>query len=213
MSALTHAADADGPTAAPTTRGSARPLFTDARRAELLDSLNAAVRRPELLGGAAAVVELLNTLAAADPDTGLGTAWIPDTASRTVSTLLRGSFGEADAALVASQYGEDAHRRGWLRLDRALGEEELGQLLDRVLDWSEDRRRLADVLAEFGEPSVVYGDPAPDAPKTLAYTGEDREARIAVFHLGAHGELYAVRIGESLLGDWTLTPAGQKLFV
>ncbi|MFF0295312.1 hypothetical protein ACFYST_17410 [Kitasatospora sp. NPDC004614] len=189
-----------------------RPQLSEARRAELLDSLNQAVRHPELFGGTAAVVELLNTLAAADPDGERGTCWIADTNSRTISTLLRGSFGEADPPLVASQYGEDAHRRGWLRLDRALGGEELRQLLDRVLDWAEDRRQLADVIAEFGEPSVVYGDPAPDAPKTLGYASEDRDAPVAVFHFGAQGVLYAVRIGENPLGDWALTPAGLKLF-
>ena len=201
MSAPTHAA-------API----ARTPLTDDARTELLDSLNDAVRHPELFGGTAAVVELLDTLSAADPDGGPGAAWIPDSDSRTVATLLRGCFGEADAPLVASQYGEDAHRRGWLRLDRALGGEELDGLLDRVLDWSEDRRQLPDVLDEFGEPSVVYGDPAPDAPKTLGYTGEHPDAPIAVFHFGALGVLYAVRIGESPIGDWALTPAGRKLF-
>ncbi|MFJ5924994.1 hypothetical protein ACIQF6_20555 [Kitasatospora sp. NPDC092948] len=207
MSAPTHAVDAD-----PLTCQDVRPPLTDARRAELLDSLNDAVRHPELFGGPAAVVDLLDTLAAADPDGEGDTAWIPDTNSRTVTTLLRGCFGEADPPLVASQYGEDAHRRGWLRLDRALGAEELDQLLDRVLDWSEDRRQLPEVIAEFGDPSVVYGDPAPDAPKTFSYTGEHRDAPIAAFHFGAHGVLYAVRIGESPIGDWALTPAGRKLF-
>ncbi|WP_073809849.1 hypothetical protein [Kitasatospora sp. CB01950] len=201
MSTVTHA-DTERPT----------PDAPTDRRSELLDSLNEAVRQPELLGGTAAVVELLNALAATEPDDARGTAWIPDTTTRTVSALLRDSFAEADPPLVASQYGEDAHRRGWLRLDRALGEEELRELLDRVLDWAEDKRRLADVLGEFGSPSVVYGDPAPDAPKTLCYTGEDHDAPIGAFHFGAGGVLYAVRIGENLLGDWALTPAGRKLF-
>ncbi len=68
------------------------------------------------------------------------------------------------------------------------------------------------MLAEFGDPSVVYGDPAPDAPKTLGYAGGDREAPVVAFHFGARGVLYAVRIGENPLGDWALTPAGRKLF-
>ncbi|MGW4380350.1 hypothetical protein [Kitasatospora sp. NPDC004531] len=206
MSTVTHAvtpADLDRPTG---------PEALAAGQEELLDALNEAVRRPELFGGTAAVVELLDALAAVDPQPERGTAWLPDAVTRTVSTLLRDSFAEADPPLVASQYGEDAHRRGWLRLDRTLGEQELGELLDRVLDWAEDKRQLADVLAEFGEPSVVYGDIAPEAPKTLCYAGEDRDAPIGAFHFGAGGVLYAVRIGENLLGDWALTPAGSRLF-
>ncbi|MFD8479351.1 hypothetical protein [Kitasatospora sp. NPDC059673] len=195
------------PPVAPIAAGEDRLPLTETRRAELLDSLNDAVRRPELFGGTATVVELLDAL-----NGERGTAWIADTNARNVSTLLRGGFGEADAPLVASQYGEDAHRRGWLRLDRALGGEELRGLLDRVLDWAEDRRQLADVISEFGEPSVVYGDPAPDAPKTFGYASEDRDAPVAAFHFGAHGVLYAVRIGENLLGDWALTSDGVKLF-
>ncbi|MFD8597840.1 hypothetical protein ACFV1L_22825 [Kitasatospora sp. NPDC059646] len=200
---------------APTTGPAGRPL-TETGRAELLDAFNDAVRRPELFGGPAAVVALLDALAAADPDGDpdgdRGTGWTPGTDAPTVSTLLRDSFGDADPPLVASQYGEDAHRRGWLRLDRALADEDLRALLDRALDWSEDGRRLPEVLAEFGDPSVVYGDPAPDAPKTLGYAGEDRRGPVAAFHFGPGGVLYAVRVGENPLGDWGLTPAGRKLF-
>ncbi|MFC8720505.1 hypothetical protein [Kitasatospora sp. NPDC057198] len=186
--------------------------------AGLRDESNAAVRRPDRLaetGPAALAVlaALIDRLDAADPLPGPadapGTVWLPDTNGRLDGAMmLRGSFPDADLTVIASQYGEDAHRRGRLVPDRVLAPDEHARLVDRAVDWADQDHELPEVLAEFGTPSVVYGDPAPERPKTLAYLGADRTAPVVTFHLDTGGVLLAARATDEFPAGWAVTPAG-----
>ncbi|MFJ8621992.1 hypothetical protein ACIRD3_04020 [Kitasatospora sp. NPDC093550] len=197
-------------------------------RDRLLERFNQAVRDPEESGGLSTVARLLDLLAAGEPNPE-GAVWLPDTNARlAASGILRGAFPDADVPLIASQYGEDAHRRGWLRLDRTLTPAEHSALVDTALTWSAVDRALPDVLAAFGPPSVTFGSPDPSLPKTLSYATADPEAPVVAFHLGtatprepapgaagptpANAVLLAVRIHDGFLDGCELTPVGLERF-
>jgi hypothetical protein len=194
-------------------------------RERLVERLNQAVRRPAEFGGLPGVARLLDRLAASDPPGG-EQVWIPDTNARLApSTLMRDGFPSRDIHVVASQYGEDAHRRGWLRLDRTLTPAELSVLVDGAAAWSRDDRSLHEIVAEFGPASVTFGSTDPIHPKTLSYATDDPTAPVVAFHLGAartepragSGEpdsavLLAVRIHDGFFGGWELTPCGEDMF-
>ncbi|MFJ5234001.1 hypothetical protein ACIQBJ_29370 [Kitasatospora sp. NPDC088391] len=193
------------------------------------------MRRPDECGGLSAVARLLDRLAAGEQRTA-GSVWIPDTNARLApSGLLRGAFPDSDVHVIASQYGEDAHRRGWLRLDRSLPPAEHAAVVDRAVAWSGTDRSLSDVLAEFGQPSVTFGPRDPHLPKTLGYATDDPAAPVVVFHLGsaqadaeptgaeptasdpggptsAEAVLLAVRVRDDFFDGWELTPSGLDRF-
>ncbi|MFI0939696.1 hypothetical protein [Streptomyces sp. NPDC021020] len=192
------------------------PRDTSSRTRELLlGALNAAVRRPGEHGGLGVVARLLGELAAREPWGGEA-VWLADTNARlTPSMLLREGFSGADVHVVASQYGEDAYRRGWLRLDRTLTAGEHAGLVAGVLGWAGSDRTLLDVVGEFGAPSVVFGPADPGLPKTLGYAARERTEPFVTFHLGAAAEeaaLLAVRVDDGFLDGWALTPWGESRF-
>ncbi|MGW5353644.1 hypothetical protein ACWERV_24415 [Streptomyces sp. NPDC004031] len=200
-------------------------ILVSPARERLLARLNRAVRRPSEHGGLAAVARLLDELAAAGAGGGGAEAgeavWIPDTVARLApSAFLREAFPGPDVHVVASQYGEDAYRRGWLRLDRTLTGAEHAALAEAVVAWAADDRTLPEVLGAFGPPSVVFGPEDPELPKTLGYAAGDRTARFVTFHLGAAraeagtgtAGLLAVRLHDGFLDGWALTPWGETQF-
>ncbi|MEU9674210.1 hypothetical protein AB0D92_11780 [Streptomyces parvus] len=146
------------------------------------------------------------------------------------STGLGGMFEELmpggyDQNCVASVYAEFAHRRGWLRPDRLLPADEHHALRARVRPWALTDRSWADVLSEFGPPSILCGGTSPLYSKTLGYLGEDPEEPIVFFHLwngsttAAKSTWYeldepvllAVRFADTPFDEaFTFTPEGQR---
>lgn len=74
---------------------------------------------------------------------------------------------------MASVYAEFAQRRGWLTLDGLLAEEAYEALTGRVRRWATVDRTWADVTAEFGSPSVLFGGNNRLYGKALGYLSED----------------------------------------
>ncbi|MFI0901527.1 hypothetical protein [Streptomyces sp. NPDC020983] len=203
-----------GPSPAP-----GAPPPAGGERAEMLVRLNLAVRRPAAYGGLTAVARLLDALAQAGPEGG-DAVWIPDTTARLASSgFLREAFPRPQVHVVASQYGEDAHRRGWLRLDRTLTAGEHAVLAGKAVGWADSDRTLHEVTGEFGPPSAVFGPGDPDLPKTLGYATADRAAPFVAFHFGAAragadgAALLAVRVHDGFVDGWTVTPWGEGLLV
>ncbi|MCX4757552.1 hypothetical protein [Kitasatospora purpeofusca] len=204
------------------------PERADRDGERLLKEFNQAVRRPDEFGGLSTVARLLDRIAASE-QSATGPLWIPDTNARLApSAMLRGIFPDPDISVIASQYGEDAHRRGWLQLDRRLTPAEHATVVDRAVAWSETDRSLVDILAEFGPPSVTFGPPERYRPKTLSYATDDPSAPVVAFHLGsaqaesdpgsgdrmaAGADLLAVRIRDDLRDGWKITPSGVDRFV
>lgn len=152
---------------------------------------------------------LLDQLAAAEGQTE-GTVWVADAHQRlSIAKAFQSFFADPEIHVMASQYGEDAFRRGWLRLDRALEREELDRLLDGVLPWSKSPRTLHDVITEYGPASITFGDPDPRRPKTLGYATCDREAPFVVFHLDAADSI-ASQLAVRTHYDFAFTPRGKK---
>lgn len=190
-------------------------------RDALVERFNRVVRRPAEFGGLAEVARLLGRLAAGEPQGG-EQVWIPDTNARLApSMMFREGFSAPEIHVAASQYGEDAHRRGWLRLDRTLTAAEHSFVVDNAASWSENDRSLREIVAEFGLPSVTFGATDPDLPKTVSYAGDDRAAPVVAFHLGAapsgadsvgDAVLLAVRVHDGFFGSgWEITPFGESL--
>ncbi|MYT77546.1 hypothetical protein YW3DRAFT_06541 [Streptomyces sp. MnatMP-M77] len=126
---------------------------------------------------------------------------------------------------VASVYAEFAYRRGWLRPDYLLPADEHDALRARVRPWAQRDRSWADVLSEFGVPSILCGGTSPLYSKTLGYLGEDPEEPMVFFHLwngsNAAAEsawpaldepvLLAVRFSDTHFDEaFTFTPEGQR---
>ena len=150
--------------------------------AGLIEKFNQAVRRPEDHGGLSVLPLLLDLLAEASQQTE-DLVWIPDRNERFgTAGLVRDLFADPGNHVAASQYGEDAHRRGWLRLDRTLTTAEHAVLADRAAAWAGTERAVHDVLDEFGPASVTFGDPSPSLPTSLSYACGDRDAPVVAFH-------------------------------
>ncbi|MFD7641605.1 hypothetical protein ACFV4P_13215 [Kitasatospora sp. NPDC059795] len=204
--------------------GSARPRPGRLTPDGLIEKLNQAVRRPEAHGGVPVLPLLLDLIAEAGPQTE-DALWIPDANERLSSApFVRDHFTDPAVHVTASQYGEDAYRRGWLHLDRSLSATDHAALLDRAAVWAGTDRTLHDVLDEFGPASVTFGDPAPHLAKTLGYASSDRGAPFVVFHFApapgksatvpepvesAGAALLAVRGLPRALFGLKLTPRGR----
>jgi hypothetical protein len=193
-------------------------------RAEVLDRLNAVLRRPDRLGGEAEAARLLDLLAARETPAGPA-VWIVDTNARLApSELMRTAFPDPGICVAASQYGQDAHRRGWLRLDRALTSAAYEDVVRTAKAWAGADRSVSDTLAAYGPPSVVFGSPDPGLPKTFGYATENRATPLLAFHFGvrssnaagpgpAEALLLGVRLSDNFLSGWELTPFGEERFV
>ncbi|MEU8976897.1 hypothetical protein AB0D11_48665 [Streptomyces monashensis] len=191
--------------------------LTKAERVSVLDEFNAAVRCPDGHGGLACLPLFLDALAEdeAQPD---GIRWIVDDNARLdMAALLRYCFPQPEIHVVAAEYGAAAHKRGWLRLDRALRTHDYASLVETAEGWAETDRALDDVLHVYGRPSAIFGDQDPRSAKTLGYASGDRTAPLAVFHFGDAGDapsarLLAFRSGDDMLATSIgFTPFGDAL--
>jgi len=198
----------------------------------LMDQLNLALRRPGMYGGEVAFRILIDHLLFVErqpeawdqlkqrwEEQGLWTPVGPGGAFQDVFPEQGGGYE------VASVYAEFAWRRGWLKPDRVLTAEEYESLTGRVRRWAAADRTWADVTAEFGPPSVLFGGNNPLYGKTLGYLSEDPQQSAVVFHLWNGSEpgaepwppghvqplLLAVRFGGgSFRGSLTFTPEGER---
>ncbi|MFJ9694326.1 hypothetical protein [Kitasatospora sp. NPDC101183] len=196
----------------PRSAGDAPPRDA-AEHDHLVERFNAAVRHPGEHGGVGQLARLLDALAQSE-----GERWIVDGNARlSMTALVRYCYPQPEIHVVAAEYGDAAHRRGWLRLDRALGADDYGSLLGSVDDWAKRNRTLDQVLDAYGPPSVVFGDPGPRTAKTLGYGSEDREAPLLAFHFGdgkgaAQARLLAFRSGDDLFEAYMgFTPHGETV--
>lgn len=205
----------------------------DEIRAYLVDQLNSVLRRPGMYSqGDSGLWMLMDHLLFVERRPEL---WAQERRSRVsrgagTSTGLAGMFqdripGGYDQNCVASVYVEFAHRCGRLRPDRVLPVGEHHALLAKVRQWARTDRSWADVVAEFGPPSVLCGGTNPLYSKTLGYLGEDPDEPMVFFHLwngsGPAPEsawpeldepvLLAVRLGDAPFDEaFTFTPEGQR---
>ncbi|MGW2870319.1 hypothetical protein [Kitasatospora sp. NPDC001225] len=201
-------------------------------RDHLIDQLNLALRRPGMHGGEVAFRILIdhllfverqpeawNQLKQSWEEQGLWTSIGPSGAFQEIFPA------QGDCYEVASVYAEFAQRRGWLGPDRVLTAEEYEAVTDRVRGWAAADRTWADVTAEFGPPSVLFGGNNPLYGKTLGYLSGDPQQPMVVFHLWNGSEpgsepwppehaqplLLAVRFGAgSFRGSLTFTPEGDR---
>ncbi|MFJ9520639.1 hypothetical protein ACIRPK_20605 [Kitasatospora sp. NPDC101801] len=198
----------------------------------LIDQLNLALRRPGMFGGEVALRVLVDHLLFVEgqpeewselvqgwEEQGLWTSIGPSGAFQEVFPAQGGGYE------VASVYAEFAQRRGWLKPDRVLTAEEYEALTGQVRGWAAVNRTWADVTAEFGPPSVLFGGNNPLYGKTLGYCPEDLHQPMVVFHLWNGSEpgtepwppehaqpfLLAVRFGGgSFRRSLTFTPEGTR---
>jgi hypothetical protein len=186
-------------------------------RARLLDQFNAAVQCPDDHGGVVRLPFLLDALAECE-DKPEGSRWIVDDNARlNAAALIRRYFPEPAIHVVAAEYGAAAHRRGWLRLDRALSIEQYTRLVDTAEKWSESDRTLHDVVDVYGQPCVTFGAPDPGLPKTLGYASSDRSLPLAAFHFSQAGDAPSARLLAFRCGDdffdtgMAFTPLGDAV--
>ncbi|MGW7261416.1 hypothetical protein [Streptomyces sp. NPDC054834] len=200
--------------------------------AHLVDQLNLALRTPGMFGGELALRILLDHLLFVERQPGAFTQqqrnwedrglWSPVGVTGAFRDLIPGHNYECG---MASVYADFAKQRGWLKPDRVLTEEAYEGLKGRVRQWAREDRTWADVTAEFGPPSVLFGGTNPLYGKTLGYLSKDLKQPIVAFHLwngSAPGTqswrpeheqplLLAVRFGEGpFRRSFTFTPEGER---
>ena len=113
-----------------------------------------------------------------------GFVWIVDSNQRSVEAPVQSLFPGAAVAVEASLHGEEAFRRGWLRLSRELSDTEYASLIDRIPKWQTGVHLAAEVLLALGPASVVFGPTNPAYPTTLAYATADRATPMVLFYFG-----------------------------
>lgn len=208
-------------------------VTADEIHAYLVQQLNRALRNPEGFGGESALVLLYSHLLFTE---GQADAWAEASERLRESGAwtaigVRGAFRDLirgnDSSGMASVHAEFTHRRGWLETDRVLDTHTHEALLGRARQWAGHDRVWADVLAEFGLPSLLLGGDNPLYGKTLAYVSEDPDRPIVFFHLW-NGDLdedatvwnpafpepvlWAVRFGDGPFREsFTFTPRGRRL--
>ncbi len=127
---------------------------------------------------------------------------------------------------VASVYSEFARVQGWLQADRTLTPQKHRELTATLDAWAAQDRKLSEVEAALGPPSILFGGNNPLYGKTLSYLTGALEEPMVSFHFWngpdsdtgpqwppAYTEpvLLAVRVGGSDFGkSFTFTPEGQR---
>ncbi|MEV4417979.1 hypothetical protein [Catellatospora sp. NPDC049609] len=205
-----------------------RPTLDEVRQFHL-DDLNSALRRAGMYGGEVALRLFTHTMAFVD---GVLDAWLQeerDLKSRGAFNSLgvRGAFaqllpGHNDDGAVSSVYAEFAWRQSWLIVDRTLTDVDYCRLRDSAAGWCTRDRSFAEVVDEFGPPSVLFGGSNRRYPKTLAYAPTDRAQDLVSLHFTSSYDwdtslaqpepalmLLAVRHGRGRFdATFTFTPAG-----
>ena len=205
----------------------------DEIRAYLIGQLNLALRRPGMYGKEGALRMLVDHLLFVEQQPEAWPeqqkAW--EECGAWSSTGVAGAFreivpGRSDEYGIPAVYAEFAQRRGWLRPDRVLGAEEYRALQGRVRSWVSEDRVWADVVDEFGAPSMLFGGTNPLYGKTLGYLSDDPDQPMVSFHLwnGSAPDaesswppeyeepvLLAVRSGSGAFRrTFTFTPEGER---
>lgn len=215
--------------------GTSRTLVaSEDMHSHLVGQLNSALRRPGMYGGETTLRVLVDHLLFMEREPRAGAehqrlleergAWSPTGVTGAFRRLVPGGDYEHG---MASVHAELAHRRGWLASDRVLDARAYDALTGRVRRWAETDRVWAEVVAEFGPPSVLFGGGSPFSGKTLGYLTEDRRQPVVFFHLwngtepGAEPSwpparpepvLLAVRFGGGpFRATFTFTPEGRRL--
>lgn len=200
--------------------------------AHAIGRLNLALRRPGMYGGEPVLRNLFDLLLFIERRSEDFARQQRDWESRGlwsaagVTGVFRDLFAVEEYEYgMASVYAESAQRYGWLKPDRLLTEEAHEDLEARIRKWAAEDRTWADVTAQFGAPSVLFGGNNPLYGKTLGYLSEDPRRPMVSFHLwnggGPESEswpprheqplLLAVRFGEGPISDSvTFTPEGQR---
>ena len=205
----------------------------------LVERLNYALRRPGIYGHGEILLHLLfDDLTFLDerPD-----AWVAELQQLRdrdafVAPGVVGAFSvvfdlqSGDPLAAASVYAEVAHRLGYLRLDRALTEEEYSDVCASSRPWCCEDRQLQDVLVRYGQPSIQVGGAKPLYSRVLGYASVDPDHPIVFFDmwneprpdpppsgtLGGSGNepvLRDVRIRgvTAFSDDFTFTPFGEAM--
>lgn len=200
----------------------------------LVEQLNSALRRPGMYGGQTTLLLLVHQLLFMErrpqawdeykrllEERG---AWY----STGVTGVFRHLFPDNDDEHGASSvFAEFAFQCDWLRPDRVLDTRAYDALSSSVHQWARTDRVWADVVEEFGAPSVLFGPISPFHGKTLGYLTDDPHTPMVFFHLGGkvgpgaapsgqpprpESILLAVRLsGGSFPADLTFTPEGRRL--
>lgn len=206
---------------------------SDEIRAYLIDQLNLALRRPGMFGNEPALRMLMDHLlfVESQPDAFAEQQHVWEERGAWSSIGVAGAFRDLipDNCYeygMASVYAEFAHRRGWLKPDRVLDPDEYAGLQSSVRQWAGENRVWADVIGEFGTPSLLFGGNNPLYGKTLGYLTGKPEQPMVSFHLWngsapeaeqswppEHKEplLLAVRCGTGYFRQtFTFTPEGRR---
>ncbi|OPC76723.1 hypothetical protein B4N89_45390 [Embleya scabrispora] len=206
----------------------------DEIRAYLKDQVNLILRRPGMYGDEVALRLVVDHLLFAQgrPDAWIGQQRHWEERGAWTSRGIAGAFSDllprnCRSDSVASVYAEFAHRRGWLHPDRVLTTDEYDVLRGTARRWASRDRVWADVVTEFGTPSVLFGGTNPLYGKALGYVSADPGEPPVVFHLwnGSapgtasswppdHTEplLLAVRCDDAPFREsFTFTPTGRRL--
>ncbi|MGI5222458.1 hypothetical protein [Nocardia sp. CA-290969] len=200
----------------------------------LIDRVNDILRRAEMFGGEPALWTTFDHLYHLEGDDSgymdLRQSWSERNAS--TSTGLKGALcgllpENVVTNAVASMYAEAAQARTWLRLDRTLAHSEMTELRKRVHSFAAEDHSWSEVVAAFGEPSVLIGGSNRHYGKTLAYATADATDPMVFFHLWNGTEpgsqpswpparpepvLLAIRYGSAKWPDaFVFTPQGNRL--
>ncbi|MFI5714682.1 hypothetical protein [Nocardia sp. NPDC051750] len=202
--------------------------------AYLIEQVNHMIRRLGMFGGEPALWTTFEHLYHLEgDDNGRADLWQSwEERKEFRSTGLKGALAQllpdkivSDA--VASMYAEAARSRGWLELDRTLTPGELGELNESIESFAADDHVWSEVVAAFGEPSVLIGGSNRYYGKTLAYATADAADPMVFFHLWNGTEpgtqhtwpparlepiLLAIRYGAGMWPDaFVFTPQGNSL--
>lgn len=153
-----------------------------------------------------------------------GFVWIVDSNQRSVEGPVQGLFPGAAVAVEASLNGEEAFRRGWLRLSRELSEDEYSSVIGRIPKWQVGVHLASEVLLTHGPASVIFGPTNPAYPTTIAYATADPATPMVLFYFGHRSppaefdssalvSLLAIRIADGKFPDGTLFPCQETAAV
>jgi hypothetical protein len=162
----------------------------DEIRERFIARLNSAVLRPGMYDGESTLRQLLDDLAWIDKRESPGGVYRTLEARGAVSPVgVRGVFMRmfgggirAHDNAVAFVYADLAHAQGYLAPQRELAAEEYSRLIRDARRWTADADRVtADLIGEFGEPSLWLPQYNPRYPMSVAYVPRDALDPIVVF--------------------------------
>jgi hypothetical protein len=198
----------------------------DEIRTYLAGELNSTLRQPGMYGGEMSIRLLIDATAFAGSAEDMWRETFEDLATRGAFSPLgvRGAFEHflpesSSEDAMASVYADIVHQFGWLELDRELPADQYARLAATLASWSIEDRRFSDVIAEFGQPSLIVGGANPLYPKTLTYATSLTSDPLICFHLwnqvdSGHKEPILLAAAQtrsvSFADSFIFTPRGAK---